>query len=140
MPAFRQPIQGLCALLAIIHLMDDTHATIAKLLNLYGEASNAAPQDIEKLSIHKAERFGLTHIYSFAYNGAKYYVSDDYSLNDEPRLVELVIRDINHTLQGHLLKNPTPQSDGAMYASGLDGVEYYLWKCSDGIEGSKLVH
>lgn len=71
------------------------------------------------------------HVYGFIHKGAKSYVSDDYSLNNDPKLIELAIRDIDHTVRGRLLKNPLPQSDGATYASGLDGVEYYVWKHLD---------
>lgn len=110
--------------------MNDILTICANLLNNYDEADNATYKDIENVSVNKSQQYGLMHVYGFTYNGVQYYVSDDYSLNDDARLVENVIRDINNTLQGQLLKNPVPQSDGAIYAAGLDGVEYYLWKCS----------
>lgn len=101
----------------------------AALLNMYGEATNATPEEIQDVHTFNAQQFGRTNIYRFVYKGVKYYVSDDYSLNDTPKYVEMLLGDIDSMLTGSLLRNPIPQADGAMYASGLSGVEYYLWRC-----------
>ena len=93
---------------------DESKSICASLLNLYKEATNASPHEIVALHSHKAQQYALTDIYSFLYKGVKYYVSNDYSLGDNPKYVENLIRDINHNLDGQLLKNPTPQSDGAL--------------------------
>lgn len=67
-------------------------------------------------------------ILSFNYKNRKFYISDDYSLADNPEYVKNLIQDINHFIKGNIVKNPTPQSDGAHCALGFNGVEYYLWE------------
>lgn len=100
----------------------------SKLLELYEVGSGVELGDIKNFKVHKSHVYGHASIYQFDYGNKCYYVTDDYSLGDDPQYIKDVLEEINSALQGRLLKNPTPQSDGAVYASGLDGVEYYLWE------------
>lgn len=70
----------------------------------------------------------MANVYSFEYHGKQYYVSDDYSLMDNPQYVKNILVDVEPALTGQILKNPVTQTDGAVYAGGLDGTEYYLWQ------------
>lgn len=110
--------------------MNNIFVTCAELLVLYGEADEVASVKLKELQTYQAKRYAFADIYGFKYNDARYYVTNDYSLNDSLKYVDNVLRDIDHNLEGSLLKNPWPQSDGAVYASGLSGVEYYLYKCA----------
>jgi hypothetical protein len=99
-----------------------------RLLELYGVGSDIGDSDIKNFKAYKSQTYGFMNVYSFDYKNNRYYASDDYSLMDEPKYVEDVLNDIIPMLNGKLLKNPISQSDGAIYASGLDGIEYYLWE------------
>jgi ABC-type uncharacterized transport system YnjBCD ATPase subunit len=57
-----------------------------------------------------------------------FYITNDYSLGDNLKYIQNVLIEVNPKLKGNAVKNPIPQSDGAIFASGLDGTEYYLWK------------
>lgn len=109
---------------------EEVNSICANLLNLYEQADGASSHEINTLRVHKAQQYALADIYSFFYDGVKYYVSNDYSLDDNPKYVEALIRDVDHSLTGRLLKSPVSQDDGAIYAVGMDGTEYYMWKCA----------
>ncbi|HMT19588.1 MAG TPA: hypothetical protein PKD15_06155 [Candidatus Saccharibacteria bacterium] len=47
---------------------------------------------------------------------------------DNSKFVTDVLSEVAPKLNGKLLKNPIAQSDGAIYACGVDGTEYYLWR------------
>lgn len=99
-----------------------------QLLEIYGSGSDVIQSDVKDFKVYRSQLYGRTNVYSFIYKNNRYYVTDDYSLMDVPEYIKNVFKDINPQLSGVLLKNPVPQSDGAIYASGLDGVEYYLWE------------
>lgn len=101
---------------------------VAKILEKYRIDETVSSDEISDLTIHKAQQYALTRIFSFKYKDRKFYISDDYSLGDNPKYVKDLIQDINHFVKGNIVKNPTPQSDGAQYALGFKGVEYYLWE------------
>ena len=100
----------------------------AKILEQYQIDSNISPDEISNMKEHKAQQYGLTNILSFYYSRRKFYISDDYSLGDNPKYVKDLIQDINHLISGDIVKNPNSQSDGTQYALKLNGVEYYLWE------------
>ena len=101
---------------------------VAELLEKFEIYTSVHPDEIKNIKTDKAKRYALTNILSFSYAGRKFYISDDYSLNDNPALVRNLIQDINPMIGGGIVKNPEPQSDGAQYALGLDDTEYYLWE------------
>ena len=110
--------------------MDINKKTITiccKLLEIYQVAQAPSLDEIKGFKKYKAQRYGFTNVYSFDYKNKHYYVSDDYSLADSPKYLRDILEDISLMVKGGPLKNPMPQSDGAIFASGLDGVEYYLW-------------
>ena len=100
----------------------------AKILEGYRIAEAVSSDEISNFKVHKAQRYALTQILSFKYQDRKFYISNDYSLGDNPKYVKDLIEDINHLVKGTIVKNPTPQSDGAQYALGFKGAEYYLWE------------
>lgn len=102
--------------------------TACRLLELYKVAKNTDTKEISSFKIYKSKIYGMTKVYSFDFKNKHYYISDDYSLMDNPDFIRNVLEQINPSLKGNPLKNPVPQSDGANYASGLDGTEYYLWE------------
>jgi len=107
----------------------ENHKTIcAGLLELFQVDEGIDTKDIENLKLHKSQNYALGPVYAFNYKGKHYYGVDDYSLGDDSELVRDILLDINHLLKGRIMKNPTPQSDNAKYATGLDGIEYYLWE------------
>lgn len=107
-----------------------TTTLAAKILEAYHIHSSISSRDIHDFKLYNAQRYAFAKILSFSYRGRTFYVSNDYSLNDDPEYLKDVIRDINPLVAGYAICNPTPQSDGATYALGLDGVEYYLWEDS----------
>ncbi|HMT55882.1 MAG TPA: hypothetical protein PKD20_03320 [Candidatus Saccharibacteria bacterium] len=84
--------------------------------------------NIENFKAYRSQIFGRANIYSFVYKSKQYYVTDDYSLMDNSKFVTDVLSEVAPKLNGKLLKNPIAQSDGAIYACGVDGTEYYLWR------------
>ncbi len=70
----------------------------------------------------------MQDVYSFDYKENHFYITNDYSLGDNLKYIQNVLIEVNPKLKGNAVKNPIPQSDGAIFASGLDGTEYYLWK------------
>jgi hypothetical protein len=105
-----------------------TTTICSKLLELYSIGKNVTPSELQNLVVRKSQVYGLANIYGFDYKNHRYYASDDYSLMDNPVCIQEVFAEVDPALTGKLLKNPTPQSDGAMYAGGLDGTGYYLWE------------
>ena len=98
------------------------------LLNYYQQGNNISTDEIENLSTYKSDIYGLSAVHCFSYKGTKYYTCDDQTLDDNPQFLKDVLSSINHLIKGGPVKNPHPQSDGALYAGGLGRVEYYLWK------------
>lgn len=103
---------------------------LCRLLESYQVADKVSPDEIKNFKTYKSQLYGMAHVYSFGYKDRRYYVTDDYSLMDNPKYVQDVFAEIDPQTTGTLLKNPAPQSDGATYASGLNGAEYYLWESS----------
>ena len=99
-----------------------------RLLVLFQVAKIVAPKDITNLKVYTSQNYAYGPVYAFDYNNKRYYVIDDYSLNDDPRYVKKILLDINPLLKGNILRNATYQADGARYAEGLNGIEYYLWE------------
>jgi hypothetical protein len=99
-----------------------------RLLEMYKVATCVEDDEIKELTTHNSNQYGMQHIYSFVYKDKHYYATDDYTLMDDYKFVKDVLMEIVPKLNGKLLKNPIPQSDGAIYASGIDGKEYYLWE------------
>lgn len=108
--------------------MDEGVKNLAyQLLQLYGVLKNAKPSEVTNIKSHKSSIYGMQHVYSFQYKDTKFYITDDYSLMDNPKFIRDVIAEFTPLLKGYPVENPTPQTDGAIYASGLGGNEYYLW-------------
>lgn len=101
---------------------------ITKLLKIYGIAQVIDLKKLRNTRLIKSNIYGMGTIYSFDYEDNHYYALNDHSLMDNPEYIRKVIEEINPKLTGGPLKNPIPQSDGAIYACGIDGVEYYLWQ------------
>lgn len=99
-----------------------------RLLELYKVGDHIGVSDIGDFKAFKSQLYGFMNVYSFDYKNHRYYVTDDYSLMDDPKFIKNVLADAIPKLNGKPLKNPTPQSDGAVFACGLDGNEYYLWE------------
>jgi hypothetical protein len=99
-----------------------------RLLEMYQVATCVNEGEIKELKTHNSKQYGMQHIYSFSYKDKRYYATDDYSLMDNPKFVKDVLLEVVPKLNGRLLKYPIPQSDGAIFASGIDGKEYYLWE------------
>jgi hypothetical protein len=102
---------------------------LARLLELFAVAQSITPDEIKNLKVHSSHIYGLQTVYSFDYDTKHYYVTDDYSLMDNEQYIRHVLEEFTPTLTGKLRKNPTKQSDGALFACGLDDKEYYLWEC-----------
>ena len=102
--------------------------TMRQLLRLYNQAINPSLDEIKNLVVHKSTDYGMQNVYSFTYKGSQYYATDDYSLMDNPKYIEAVIKEFYPNLNGKPLKTIQKQSDGAQYACGINGVEYYLWQ------------
>lgn len=101
---------------------------IIKVLETYEVSDSVDTSEIMSLKSFKTNLYGQGNIYSFDYKNNHYYVVDDYSLMDNPDYIKKVIEEINPKLTGGPLKNPASQSDGAVYACGIEGAEYYLWR------------
>lgn len=95
---------------------------------MYNVADKINPEELIDFKTHKSTLYGMTNIFSFTYGGKHYYITDDYSLMDDPRFIKDVLQGVCPNLKGNPMTNPNPQSDGAKYASGLNGTEYYLWE------------
>ncbi|MCW1908816.1 MAG: hypothetical protein KIH63_005770 [Candidatus Saccharibacteria bacterium] len=100
---------------------------VSELLRTYGIVANVDAKEITEFRAFKSHIFGMQSVYRFTYKGKRYYATDDYSLMDNPDYVREVLEEFQPNLKGRLVKNPIPQSDGAIYATGTDGREYYLW-------------
>ncbi len=101
---------------------------MCELLRLYNQAKNPSLDEIINLVVHKSSVYGMQNVYSFTYKGSQYYATDDYSLMDNPKYIEAVIKEFYPNLTGKPLKTIQKQSDRAQYACGINGVEYYLWQ------------
>lgn len=100
-------------------------ALAAHILQEFQIGSDIQPAEINNLKTHKRIS---SKVLGFTYKDRKFYISNDYTLDDNPEAVRRVIQDVNHLLKGSIVKNPIPQSDGAQYALGFEDVEYYLWE------------
>ncbi|GAC1391481.1 MAG: hypothetical protein NVSMB46_04120 [Candidatus Saccharimonadales bacterium] len=101
---------------------------VCRLLELYGISEKISTKDVVKLEIYKSKIYGMQDVYSFDFKDSHYYITNDYSLNDSPKYIKDILIEVNPNLKGSVVENPIVQSDGAKYATGLDGTEYYLWK------------
>jgi hypothetical protein len=99
-------------------------ALCAELLKRFHIAEDVLPQDIKNLKIHKSQSYALQNVFAFDYEDKHYYIVDDYSLGDDPKLVESILMDINHLLKGRIVKNPEPSDDKDQYVAS----NYYLWQ------------
>lgn len=105
---------------------------IAKeLLIAFGIAKMPHLDEITDYQSRKSHVYGMQTVISFRFKDKRYYASDDYSLMDNPRYVKEVLEEFVPNIKGQLLKNPVPQSDGAVYAAGINGTEYYLFEAGD---------
>ena len=109
---------------------DTAKRLCSRLLAAYEIDKEVTETEIKDLQIHKSRMYGFHSVYSFRYKNREYLVSDDYSLMDDPKYIKAVFEDATELRDGKLIENPLPQSDGAKYALGLDGTEYYLWESS----------
>ena len=102
----------------------------AEIIKLYGIHKSPSASDVTKLQVMKSHVYGMQTVYRFTIMDKTFYISDDYSLMDSPAYMRQVIEEFEPKLKGRLLRNPVPQSDGAIYARGFAGTEYYLWECA----------
>jgi len=108
--------------------MESENSLLVKALDAFGVDKNIDANYIKNVKTHSSQLYALGSVFTFDYKDKHYYLVDDYSLADDPKYVQDILEEINHLLKGNILKNPTPQSDGAKYATGIDGNEYYLWE------------
>lgn len=108
--------------------MEAEKLLLVKALEAFGVEKNVNANNIKNIKVHSSQLYALGPVFTFDYKDKHYYLVDDYSLGDDPKYVQDILKEINHLLKGEILKNPTPQSDGAKYATGIDGTEYYLWE------------
>jgi hypothetical protein len=101
---------------------------ICQILRSYAITKNVLPEHIKNISVYQSQIYGMQQVIKFEYLNHQYYISNDYSLMDNPKFVHDVLSEVNPDLEGKLLKSPITQSDGADYAIGVNGVEYYLWQ------------
>lgn len=102
--------------------------TACRLLELYDVAPSVNTNEIRNFKTYQSNIYGMANIYSFQYKDNHYYICDDHSLMDNPKFIKNVLKQFNSNIKGWPLRNPLPQSDGAIYALGLDETEYYLWE------------
>ncbi len=103
-------------------------SVVYRLLKLYGVAGNGKTSDIKNFKSYKSSLYGMQDVYRFDYLNRHFYVTNDYSLMDSPEYIKALLEEIKPLIKGGPIKNPVLQSDGAQYASSLDGTEYYLWE------------
>ena len=113
--------------------MENELKICVELLKLFHISESVSPDEIEHLKIHRSQIYVLGPVYAFDYQKNHYYVVDDYSLGDDLEDVKNILLDINHLLKGNIVRNSSDQSDGAIYAEGFDGTEYYLWEAPLGL-------
>lgn len=113
-----------------MHNNDKAKKLCCKLLKAYAISKNVDTVEIENFKKYKSRMFGFCDVYSFTYKNRDFLVSDDYSLMDDPKFIKAVFEEATELEEGKLIGNPVIQSDGAKYALGLDGTEYYLWESS----------
>ena len=111
-----------------MHSNDTDKNLCSRLLVAYEISKNVDTVEIKHFKKYKSRLFGFCNVYSFTYKNRDFLVSDDYSLMDDPKYIKAVFKDASELEEGKLIENPVPQSDGAKYALGLDGTEYYLWE------------
>lgn len=121
--ANKTPSEGFC----YTQTMGSRADLPVKALEAFG-LSNVDANDIKNVKTLNSQLYALGPILTFDYKDKHYYLVDDYSLGDNTKYVRDIIEEINHSLNGGILKNPEPQSDGAIYATGIGGIEYYLWE------------
>lgn len=102
----------------------------AKVLDYYRVAQDLSADKVSDIDVRVSQLYAFGPIISFTYGGVRYSIIDDYSLDDRQELMRDVLRSAGLSTKGSPIENPRPQSDGAKYAGGIDGVEYYLWRHS----------
>ena len=99
---------------------------ISKVLKAFGISDSVDQEKIENLRVVKSKLYGMCDVFEFDFNGNHYYISNDYSLNDNPKYFEEILLDINHLLRGDALKNPNHNSE-LKYSVNIEDSQYYLW-------------
>ncbi|MEI6755764.1 MAG: hypothetical protein WCK80_01985 [bacterium] len=102
---------------------------ITKVLEAFGVAGDVKPDSIENLKVIKSKDFGMCDVFKFDFNNAHYYISNDYSLDDDPKYFREILLNINHLLTGEALKNPK-DGEEQKYSVNIEDTQYYLWKNS----------
>jgi hypothetical protein len=106
--------------------MNDNKLLICRVMEAFGITEDAKPEKIENLRVVKSKLYGMCDVFEFDFNGNHYYISNDYSLNDNPKYFEEILLDINHLLRGDALKNPNNNSE-LKYSVNIEDSQYYLW-------------
>lgn len=102
---------------------------ISQILEAFGVAYNIEPEKIENLKVHKSKLYGMCDVFAFDFNGHHYYISNDYSLDDNPQYFKEILLDLNHLLKGNVIKNPNESSE-LKYSVSVNNNQYYLWRNS----------
>jgi len=100
---------------------------ICSVLEEFAVADKVDPEKIENLRVVKSKLYGMCDVFEFDFNGNHYYISNDYSLDDNPKYFEEILLDINHMLKGNALKNPKTNSE-LKYSINIENSQYYIWK------------
>jgi hypothetical protein len=99
---------------------------ICSVLEEFAVVDKVDQEKIENLRVVKSKLYGMCDVFEFDFNGNHYYISNDYSLNDNPKYFEEILLDINHLLRGDALKNPNHNSE-LKYSVNIEDSQYYLW-------------
>jgi len=96
---------------------------IIKVLEAFGITDDAKLEKIENLKVHSSKLYGMCDVFEFDFIKNHYYISNDYSLGDNPKYFEEILLDINHLLKGSALKNPKHNSQ-LKYSVSIEDSQY----------------
>jgi len=110
--------------------MQSVNDLLATALIVFGVDDHATVDDIMNIKTHKSQLYALGPVYGFMYHGKRYYLIDDYSLDNNPTYVRNIVEEINHLAEGGPLARPSAANEDELYATSINNTEYYLWEGS----------
>lgn len=109
--------------------MDKEKAICVRVLEGFKIAEKVEPDELMDFRSGLSQLYARGPIYIFRYKRNRYYIVNDYSIDDDPKFVKNILLERNHLLKGHLLKSPVHFTvAGSEYIYGLDGGQYFLWE------------
>ena len=108
-------------------MINNDNLLIVTILEKFGLGKNIQITSIEHIQKFKSDSYALGDVWSFDYQGRHYYISNDYSLDNNPKYIRNVFEDVNRLLKGQLINNPLSKSSN-LYSMGVGSNEYYLWQ------------